>query len=74
MSKDNADSIIISDNNESWVFHVLPIDDTNMHQTWAAQRVPDGHVAAADNVFIIREIDFNDPENFMWADNLKDVA
>lgn len=26
------------------------------------------------NDFIIREVDFNDTENFMWASNLKEVA
>lgn len=64
----------MSDPNEAWVFHVLPVDDTNMHSTWAAQRVKDGHFVAVMNCFILREIDFNDKENFMWAPNMQDVA
>ena len=36
------------DKNEAWVFHVLG-DDTGSSAVWAAQRVPDDHVAAIAN-------------------------
>lgn len=41
---------------------------------WVAQRVPDDHIAVVANTFVIRLIDFEDHENFMYSSNIKDVA
>jgi len=37
------------------VFHILA-DDSGASAVWAAQRVPDGHLAAVANQFIIRTV------------------
>lgn len=39
-----------------------------------AQRVPDDHITAVANQFVIGEIDINDTANFMGSVNLFDVA
>jgi len=61
---------------EAWVFHVMADNATNAGAVWAAQRVPEGHVAVVANNFIIKEIDFEDAEgtNYMWSANILDVA
>jgi Peptidase family C69 len=46
------------------MFHLLA-DDTGASAVWAAQRVPDDHITAVANQFVIGEIDLNDPTNFM---------
>lgn len=41
---------------------------------WAAQRVPDDHVAIVPNWNIIKEIDLNNPDYFMASENYMQVA
>jgi dipeptidase len=40
------------------------------HQ-WVAVRIPDDSYAVAANQIAIEDIDFNDPENYMWADGIQ---
>eukprot|EP00441_Pelagodinium_beii_P026643 CAMPEP_0197679560 /NCGR_PEP_ID=MMETSP1338-20131121/91873_1 /TAXON_ID=43686 ORGANISM="Pelagodinium beii, Strain RCC1491" /NCGR_SAMPLE_ID=MMETSP1338 /ASSEMBLY_ACC=CAM_ASM_000754 /LENGTH=637 /DNA_ID=CAMNT_0043260627 /DNA_START=114 /DNA_END=2027 /DNA_ORIENTATION=- len=69
----SAESLFVNDADEIWIFHVLP-DPTGTSAIWAAQRIPDNHVAVIANMFIIREIDFNDSSNFMYSSNIKTIA
>jgi hypothetical protein len=41
---------------------------------WVAQRVPEGHVVAIANMYIISDVNPNDPEAFMYSDNLYSEA
>jgi dipeptidase len=50
-----------------------PSRSTTKSSLWAAQRVPEGHVAAATNQFVLREIDLTDGDNFMGSSNLAAV-
>lgn len=61
---------------EVWVFHVMGNNATDASAVWAAQRVPEGHVAVVANNFIIKEIDFEDTSgtNFMWSANILEIA
>jgi len=59
----SAESLLVADKEEAWVFHILP-DDTGRKAIWAAQRVPDDGFATVDNVFVIRDIDF-DSDDFL---------
>lgn len=68
-----GESMMVSDPNESWVFHILP-DDTATKAIWAAQRVPEGEVAAVANQFLIREVVCTDKSNFICSSNLKEIA
>lgn len=68
-----GESMAISDPHEHWIFHILP-DDTGRSAVWIAQRVPDDHVAAVANQFVIRQIDLSDPDNFLGSSNIHDVA
>jgi dipeptidase len=55
------------------MWHVLP-DDTGESAVWVCQRVPEGHVSAVANGFVIKEVDLADAENFMGSDNMYEVA
>ena len=39
---------------------------------WVAQRIPDDHVGISANIPRISTVDFNDPDNFMYASDLKE--
>ena len=64
----SAEAINICDGNEVWIMEVYGQD------LWCAVRLPDNAFFAAANRARINEIDFNDPENYMWADNLVSFA
>jgi len=69
----SAESLMVGDPQEVYVFHILP-DPSGTSAIWAAQRVPDDHVAVAANMFVIREIDFADPINFLFSSSVRTVA
>ncbi|EER17738.1 conserved hypothetical protein [Perkinsus marinus ATCC 50983] len=69
-----GESLTIADTNGSaWVFDISH-DSTGKSAIWAAQRVPAGHVAAVANQYTIKEIDENDPDDFMFSPNVKSEA
>ena len=69
-----GESFIVVDKQELWVFHVLSSDSVGSSAVWAAQRVPDGHVTVVPNIFVIREIDVTDTENYLASANIFDIA
>jgi dipeptidase len=50
-----GEALSVADTKEAWIFHVCP-DDTGASAIWAAQRVPDGHIAVVANDFVIKEV------------------
>jgi len=70
----SGEALSVADGKEAWIFHVMA-DDTGASAVWAAQRVPEGHIAVIANDFIIKEID---PEkrgtDFLYSDNMHDIA
>lgn len=64
-----GETVVLVDNAETWVFHVTG-GLHNTSATWVAQRVPDDHVAAIANSFIIRGVNCEDRANFLCSDNL----
>lgn len=64
---------MVIDPNEAFVFHVLP-DDSSASAVWCAMRVPDDHVAVCTNAFIIRHVDLNDTQAFLYSSNMLEVA
>jgi dipeptidase len=68
-----AESLAISDPREAWIFHILP-DPTGTSAIWAAQRVPDDSFSVLANMFVIREVDPDDKDNFAMSDSVHQVA
>ncbi|HBN97659.1 MAG TPA: peptidase U34, partial [Firmicutes bacterium] len=75
-----GECLTISDPNEVWVFEVFGVgpfwtkDSGEPGAVWAAQRVPDDHIACVPNFSRIAEIDINDTDHFMACDNYIDTA
>lgn len=75
-----GECLTISDPNEVWVFEVFGVgpfwtkDSGEPGAVWAAQRVPDDHIACVPNFSRIAEIDINDTDHFMVCDNYIDTA
>ncbi len=68
-----AESLGVTDTEEAWVFHILP-DPTGESAIWAAQKIPDDGFAVLANMFVIREVDPSDTENFLMSDSVHSVA
>ena len=76
-----GESFSIGDKNEVWIMELISkgskiVDGVNVRKggVWAAVRIPDGYVSAHANQSRISKIDFNDPENFMYAKDVVDFA
>lgn len=65
---DSCETMNITDGNEVWVAEFYGKD------MWCAVRIPDDHFFIAANSARISYIDFNDPDNYMWAPNIKTFA
>lgn len=75
-----SEALCIADPNEVWVLEIVAVGkdwEPNSGKSgaiWAAQRVPDDHIAIVPNWSIIKEIDLSKPEWFMASKNYKQVA
>ena len=69
----SGETYTVVDGNEAWVWNILATPDENS-AIWAAQRIPDDHIAVMANQFTMREIDLDNPDYFMASDNIFDVA
>ncbi|RHZ37905.1 hypothetical protein DYB26_012695, partial [Aphanomyces astaci] len=68
-----GEALTVTDPKEGWMFHILP-DDSGTSAVWVAQRVPDDHLAAIGNQFVIHHINITDTANFLASTNVYDVA
>jgi len=77
---DRGECLNVSDENEVWVFEIYPVgpfwtpESGKPGAVWAAQRVPDDHIATVPNKSVIWEIDPNDTKNFIVSSNYKECA
>ncbi|OQR91775.1 peptidase [Achlya hypogyna] len=70
----SSEALGISDKyGESWILHMLT-GPNNASAVWAAQRVPDEHVAVVANSFVIRTLNLSDPDNYMASSNVMSFA
>ena len=58
-----SETLLIADTEEGWVMHFVPYPETNS-AVWVAQRVPDDEVAVVMNMFVIREVNSTDEDNY----------
>ncbi|RMC48988.1 C69 family dipeptidase [Lactobacillus sp. ESL0228] len=63
-----GNSVLFSDKDEIWYMEIV----TGHH--WVAQRIPDDAYAVAANRVSIEQVDFDDPDNFMWSDGIQDFV
>jgi len=75
-----SEALAIADTKEAWIFEVFSVGDEwdpasgEPGAIWAAQRVPDDHIAIIPNYSIIKEIDISNPDYFMASENYMQVA
>ncbi|WP_203630734.1 C69 family dipeptidase [Lentilactobacillus fungorum] len=60
-----GNGVIFSDKNEVWYMEIV----TGHH--WVAQRIPDDAYAVVANQVAIQQVDFEDPDNFMYSDGIQ---
>lgn len=63
-----GNGVIFSDKNDIWYMEIA----TGHH--WVAERIPDDCYAVTGNRAAIQDVDFNDPDNFMWSDGIQDFV
>ena len=68
LGSDSGAMFAVTDPNEGWWVEVT------LDGQWVAQRVPDNAAEVRANIFRIGEVDFKDPSNFMYADDLVEYA
>jgi dipeptidase len=68
-----AESLGVTDADEAWIFHILP-DPTGRSAIWAARRIPDDSFAVLANMFVIRDLDPTDTDNYLMSKSVHDVA
>ena len=71
---DGGECLTIADKNEVWHLEIVGPGKGKKGAVWAAQRVPDDHVAVNANASTIREINLKDKDYFMASDNVFSVA
>jgi dipeptidase len=71
---DEGEALVITDPHEAWMFEVVGPGPEAVGAVWAAQRIPDDHVAVMANCSRIGEIDLDDPETFLYSDNVVSFA
>lgn len=63
-----GNGVIFADRDEVWYMEIV----TGHH--WVAQRIPDDCYALTGNRVAIQEVDFGDPDNFMWSAGIQDFV
>ncbi len=71
---DAGEVLTIADPEEVWHFEILGPGKDKVGAVWAAQRVPDDHIAVTANASTIKEIDLSDPDYFMASSNVYEMA
>lgn len=71
---DSGECLTIADPREVWIFEIQGQGPDTIGAVWAAQRIPDDHIAVSANVSRIGRLNLDDPDNFMASDNVMDVA
>jgi len=75
-----SETLVIGDTEEIWIIEIFSVGSDwepgngKPGAIWVAQRVPDDHALVVANWSIIKEVDENDPDNFIFSSNYKQVA
>ena len=77
---DGGEEFGVIDTKEAWIFEIIgpgplwQVGDKEPGAFWVAQRVLDGNVAISTNHPVIDVVDFNNPDQFMFAPGIKEYA
>ncbi len=68
-----GETLSVSDKNEVWIMEIMGKGEEK-GAVWVAGRVPDGYICAHANMSRIREFPMDDPENWLFSDDVVDFA
>jgi dipeptidase len=71
---DLAECITLADPKEVWQLEIAGSGKGKPSSIWCAQRIPDDHVGVCANIPRISNIDFRNPDYFMYSTDLQNVA
>lgn len=71
---DWAECLTVADKKEVWHFEISGSGPGKPSAMWVAQRIPDDHVGVSANIARISDVDFNNPNYFLFSKDLKEVA
>lgn len=71
---DSGECLTIADKHEVWQMEILGEGPDAVGGIWAAQRIPDDHVAVSANIPRIGRMDRRNKDFFMASDNVEQVA
>lgn len=71
---DGGECLTITDPNEAWFFEIYGAGPFQKGAIWAAVRVPDDEIAVSANRSRIFELKEDDPDNYMFCDNVFEFA
>ncbi len=71
---DTGESFSIADKHEAWIMDFIGKGKHGKGGVWVAARVPEGYIAAHANQSRIRQVNWDDPDHWMWADDVVDFA
>ncbi len=71
---DAGECITIADKREVWQMEIFGEGPDKIGGVWAAQRIPDGHVGISANICRIAEIKTDQPDFYMFSENVFEVA
>ncbi|MEY8441454.1 C69 family dipeptidase [Lactobacillaceae bacterium 24-114] len=63
-----TNGVLFADDDEAWYF------ESGAGHYWVAQRIPDDCYAVVANQLAIQEIDFDDPDNFMFHPGIREFV
>ena len=75
-----SETLVVGDTEEIWIIEIFSVgsdwdpESGEPGAIWVAQRVPDNHALVVANWSIIKEVNENDPENFIFSTNYKQFA
>jgi len=71
---DYGESFTFADPQETWHFEILGPGAGKKGAVWAAVRIPDDHVGVSANASRIRQINLQDPDNYLASANVYSFA
>lgn len=71
---DGGECLTFADPKEVWMLEITGSGAGKPAALWVAQRVPDNHVGVSANIARISDVDFNNPDYFMYSADLKERA
>ncbi|MDD2813929.1 MAG: C69 family dipeptidase, partial [Bacteroidales bacterium] len=71
---DVGECFTFADPNETWHFEILGPGKGNVGAVWAAVRIPDDEVGVSANASRIRQLNLDDPDNYLASDNIFSLA